>query len=97
MSNGMTARELITWLEQQGEKQDHICGQLLEALKGYAEAREEYDALVERAQRLQAERCGLLVEAAMAVRDGERRRERGNVVTFSLREADARARRRMFH
>lgn len=92
-----TARELITWLEQQGEKEDHICGQLLEALKAYAEAREEYENLVERARRIQAERCGLLVEAAMAVRDGERRRERGNVVTLDLREAGASANRRAFH
>ncbi|ATN34770.1 hypothetical protein ACO34A_13265 [Rhizobium sp. ACO-34A] len=71
----LTPRELIALMEQQGNLQDDLGGRLLEALKGYAQASEDYENLIERARNLQAERCGFIVEAAMVLREGRQRAE----------------------
>jgi len=69
----MTPEELIRLIEQQGEQQDKATVKLLAALKTYADAsremQEEYDNLIRRAADLTAERCGLVVEAAMFLKE----------------------------
>lgn len=65
----MTPRELIRQIEADGEVQDQLTARLLAALKSYAAASEEvaadFENLLSRAADLRAERCGLIVEAAM--------------------------------
>ncbi len=72
-TTGMTPRELVALIEEHGEREDKLTAKLLVALRGYAEASEavahDLDVLADRAGRLTAERCGLVVEAAMLLHD----------------------------
>lgn len=72
-TTGMTPRELVALIEEHGEREDRLTAKLLVALRGYAEASEavahDLDVLADRAGRLTAERCGLVVEAAMLLHD----------------------------
>lgn len=84
----MTALDLIRQIEADGEVQDAMTARLLASLRDYAaaseEARADFDNLITRAASLQAERCALIVEAAMFRHDRDTDRA---LRAFPLRRA----------